>query len=156
MVFEEEFRVQAPVERVWEFLLDVGQVAGCVPGCVSARRLDAPGRFRVEIAVRVGFIAATFTVRVELTEQRPPTYLASVAYGEERGLGSTLTQRNELSLIGEPDGGTRVRFRTDVNVLGRLGKLGQGLMRETARRMVAEFATCLRTRLEAEAVEPTA
>ncbi|MBI4013395.1 MAG: SRPBCC family protein [Candidatus Rokubacteria bacterium] len=156
MVFDEEFEVRADIERVWTFLLDVDRVARCVPGCQGAEPLGEPGTYRARIAVRLGPVAAAFALKVRITEERRPVYLASTVEGHEGGAASTLTQRNELTLAALADGGTRVRFHTEVNVLGRLGKFGAGLLRQTARGMAEEFAARVRARLESVTESPTA
>jgi carbon monoxide dehydrogenase subunit G len=47
------------------------------------------------------------------------------------------------------DGSTKVAYKSDVMVVGRLAKFGFGMMKKKAQSMGAEFAQALKERLEA-------
>ena len=68
MEFENRFAVDAPVERVWETVLDVERVAPCVPG---AEVLDRTGedRYRVGIRIKLGPIVQQYRGDVEIVER---------------------------------------------------------------------------------------
>ena len=84
MKIEETFRVAAPLERVWRVITDPEQVGPCIPGCQGIE-VTGPTTYRASIKVAIGPIKTTFNVDVELVEERPPNYAASVTRGEEGG-----------------------------------------------------------------------
>ena len=53
MKLEQSFDVRAPVERVWETLVDVERVAPCLPGAEITEAGD-DGTYRGTFSVRLG------------------------------------------------------------------------------------------------------
>ena len=146
-LFEEEFTVGAPPDAVWDFLLDPTRVAPCLPGCESLEVEDAT-TYRVRLTVKVGFLSTTQSLRVELVELDRPRHLVSRARGEDRKLASQVEVRNTLDLAPAPPDGTVVRYRSDVRVLGRLGSIGDAVMKVKARELAGDFAARVRAALE--------
>src|SRR4029450_13930377 len=109
-LFEEEFTVSAAPEAVWDLLLDPKRVARCLPGCESVE-VEGATIYRVRLTVKVGFLATTQSLRVELVELDRPRHLVSLARGEDRKLASQVEVRNTLDLApaasGAPPGGYR-------------------------------------------------
>jgi hypothetical protein len=89
-------------------------------------------------------------VDVELTEEQPPHYAASVSRGEEGGRASTVTAQNILKLAPNEGGGTEVYYSSEFSVVGRLGKFGLGIMAKKAKALGEEFAKAFRERVEAK------
>lgn len=149
MRIEESFVVAAPVERVWAFITDPARIGPCIPGCQGID-VTGPDTYRAAVRVAVGPIKTTFNLSVEVTEERPPAYAASITRGEEGSRASTLTAHNVLALAAVDDG-TEVRLGSEVSVVGRLGNFGLGVMKKKARALAGDFATALRARVEESA-----
>ncbi len=152
-VFEQVFRVSAPIDRVWEFLLDVERLAPCIPGCDRIERIDDTSFFIV-VAARVGIVQARFKLRVTMTEKQPPHHLSSVAKGEDSMLGSSVEMQNRLDLEAVGPDETEVRYRSEVTVLGRLGSIGFSVMKEKVRRQGEEFAANVKRQLASASASP--
>ena len=146
-VFEAEFTVNATTDAVWDFLLDPKRVAPCLPGCESLEVEDAT-TYRVRLAVKVGFLSTTQSLRVEIIEADRPRHLVSVGRGEDRKLASHIEVRNTLDLAPASAGATLVRYRSEVRVLGRLGSVGDAVMKVKAKQLAAEFAANVRAAIE--------
>ncbi len=145
---EETFRVAAPIERVWRVITDPEQVGPCIPGCQEIE-VTGPTTYRASVKLAIGPIKTTFNVDVELTDERPPSYAATVTRGEEGGRASTLTARSELCLAAVDGGATEVTYRSDISLAGRLGKYGLGIMKKKAKTYGEQFAVAFRERAEA-------
>ena len=150
MKIEETFTVNAPINRVWEFMMDPDQMAPCVPGCSDVEVLGH-NKYRASVKVAVGPIKTSFKVSVELTEQDAPTYAASVTRGEEGGKASMLTANSELRLTSVNNDETEVYYLSEVSLVGRLGKFGLGIMKKKARAIGEEFAASLKAQIETPA-----
>ena len=142
-LFEEEFTVEAAPETVWDFLLDPQRVAPCLPGCESVE-IESATTYKVRLTVKVGFLSTTQNLKVELVESDRPRHLVSVARGEDRKLASQVEVRNTLDLTPASPGATLVRYRSDVRVLGRLGSVGDAVMKVKAKQVAADFAANVR------------
>jgi carbon monoxide dehydrogenase subunit G len=145
-LFEEEFTVEAAPDTVWDFLLDPQRVAPCLPGCESVE-IESATTYRVRLTVKVGFLSTTQNLKVDLVESDRPRHLVSVARGEDRKLASQVEVRNTLDLS-PAVAGTRVRYRSDVRVLGRLGSVGDAVMKVKARQLAGDFAANVRRAIE--------
>ena len=150
MIFEDRFTVQAPVEKVWAFLRDPQQVAPCIPGTESIEVID-DRHYHVVAGARVGFLSVSFAMNVTVTEIEEPVRLVSVAEGMDARIKERMKLRSTLTL--EPRGAeaTDVSYSIDLNVFGKLASLGFAVIKGKAGQMAADFATCVRTRLEAAA-----
>jgi len=146
-VFEEEFTVSAAPDTVWDFLLDPTRVAPCLPGCESVELEDAT-TYKVRLTVKVGFLSTTQSLKIELVELDRPRHLVSVARGDDRKLASQVEVRNTLDLAPAGPGATAVRYRSEVRVLGRLGSVGDAVMKVKAKQLAGNFAANVRAAIE--------
>jgi len=147
MLIEETFSVKAPIKKVWDFLLDANQLASCVPGCEGVEALDEK-TYLTTVKAKVGPISARFKIRLTITEKDPPYRLLTTGKGEDSKMASSLVSRNEIRLNSLAEGGTEIHYRSDVSVLGTLGKFGEGIMRKKAKDMGEQFVSALRTKIE--------
>jgi carbon monoxide dehydrogenase subunit G len=143
-IFDEEFTVDATPDAVWVFLLDPRRVAPCLPGCEGVEVEDAR-TYRARITVRVGFLSTTQNLRVEIVESDRPRRLVSVGRGEDRKLASHVEVHTTLDLEPTVAGGTLLRYHSDVRVLGRLGSVGDAVMKVKVKQLTGEFAANLRS-----------
>jgi carbon monoxide dehydrogenase subunit G len=137
--FEERFTVNASPEAVWAFLLDPKRLAPCIPGCDDLEVVD-DRIYRLRLAVKVGFLSTRQDVRMEIVERDPPRRLVSEGRGEDSRLGSRIELRNTLELAPAADGATTVAYASDVTVLGRLGSIGDAVMKVKAKELAGVFA----------------
>jgi uncharacterized protein len=150
VIFEDRFTVRAPVERVWAFLRDPQQVAQCIPGTESIEVID-DRHYRVVAGARVSFLSVSFAMNVTVTEIEEPIRLVSLAEGMDARIKERVKLRSTLAL--EPRGAeaTDVSYAIDLTIFGKLASLGFAVIKGKAGQMAADFATCIRTRLEAAA-----
>ena len=148
MIIEDSFEVAAPQAVVWSAITDPAVMAPCIPGCEAIETLD-DRNFRAQVKVKVGPIAANFVVEVAITEMVEPARIDSTTKGEEGSRASTLTAENwvRLEQIGESH--TRVRYGSEVQLVGRLGRYGLGMMKKKAESLGQEFAKTFSDRVTA-------
>lgn len=139
--------LRAPPERIWHTLLDVDQLAACLPGLSDVQQLD-DRTFQGVVRASVGPIAGAFALTARITESDPPRALQVQAAGVDSVTSSTLTQTVALAL--EPAGAdaTTLSYRATVDIRGRLALLGDLVLRATAAAMLDEFVRRLRARVE--------
>jgi uncharacterized protein len=140
MKLENEFSVDAPLDRTWETLLDIPRVAGCLPGA----RLEAGGAdgvYRGEIQLKLGPMTLAYKGTARLAEVDVDEHSATIeARAKELKGSGTATARIRNQLIPGENGSTRVRVETDLGVTGRPAQFGRGIMEDVASRMLADFA----------------
>ena len=147
MKFENSFDVHAPIQDVWNALLDVERVAPCMPG---AEVLEHAGddSYKVGIKVKVGPISMLYRGQVEIVERDEPARQATLhaRAKEARGQG-TAEARIHMSLVEQPEG-THTTMETEMNLSGRAAAMGRGVISDVAERLVEEFAGNLARMLE--------
>jgi carbon monoxide dehydrogenase subunit G len=149
VLIEQKFAVRAPVQKVWDFLLDVPGMSLCVPGAAQVEALDN-GSYRGTLTAKLGPISASFSGKMTITEMNPPYYLASRGEGTDKRTASRATTRMTMRLQEIDQSQTEVTVSAEVSMAGRLGRFGHGIMQEQARLLTEEFAACARARLETD------
>jgi carbon monoxide dehydrogenase subunit G len=146
----ETFQVQAPIERVWEFVLDPHNVAACMPGASLEQVVDEK-TFIGNIKVKVGAVMAAYKGRVELTEIDAASYTVKMkAEGTESG-GGTARGTMLSKLLTLPDGRTEVVAEASVDLTGRIMQVGRGMIQGVSKQLFQQFVKSARAQLEAEA-----
>jgi carbon monoxide dehydrogenase subunit G len=138
--------IAAPIEKVWDFLMDPNQVGPCMPGFQAVEVID-PQTFKVRVAVGIAAVKATFTMDVRMVDLDPPTRAMAKAHGMAPGSAVDITSAMSLREAGA--GTTMMQWSADVVVSGTLASLGARLLTSTAQKMTAQFFTCLQRKLEA-------
>jgi carbon monoxide dehydrogenase subunit G len=143
MKLEQSFEVKAPIDRVWSVLIDLEQVAPCLPGAAITER-DDEGTYHGTFQVKLGPTTASYRGQIRLQEVDESTHTATLkAHGsDKRGQGgANATIVNKLV---ETDDGTRVDAVTDLTITGRLARFGRGgMIQDVSNRLMRDFADCL-------------
>lgn len=137
MEIEKSLSLAAPVDRVWELLLNPTVMAGCVPGVHAVQEINST-EYVCDIKVKISFISANFKVRNTILETRPPNYLRWEGTGEDSAVASSMKQNGEMFLTPRPDG-SELRVKVRADVFGRLGSFGLSVMKTKADRLWEEF-----------------
>jgi carbon monoxide dehydrogenase subunit G len=133
----------APVERVWNLLMDAEAVGACLPGCQGLKPAG-DDRYEVELGVAVAAISGNFRGTVALTEKVPPTSYKLIVEGSGR---QGFVKGTALVAL-TPDGDrTRVQVTTEAEVGGLMARLGQRLLEGVAKATMDRFYGCLAGKL---------
>ncbi|HEX6046579.1 MAG TPA: SRPBCC family protein [Pyrinomonadaceae bacterium] len=151
----ERFEVQAPVERVWKYLIDPESVVQCLPGAELLEKQD-DRNFLGAIKVKVGPLSMSYKGKASFTEVNEEAHTVRMV-GEAREVGgSGSTKVTMVSSVTALDGGgSQVSVDSEINLVGRIVQFGRGMIEEVSRQMFRQFATCVKGRLEV-AEEPQA
>lgn len=131
-----EAQLQAPVERVWEAILDPAVLVRTIPGC---ERLETTGEHTYAMTVTVGVAAVrgTYTGACALSDLRPHESLVLTASGA--GSPGTIEAEVAVTLSGNGDGTTTVRYDADAVAGGMIGGVGQRMLTSVSKRLAGEF-----------------
>jgi carbon monoxide dehydrogenase subunit G len=149
MKLEHSFEVAAPLERVWARLIDVEQVAPCLPGAEITEAGD-DGTYHGTFSVRLGPTTAAYRGQLSLDEVDEAAHRVVMrASGQDkRGQGSA--KATILSSMSEQDGVTKVDVETDFTITGRLARFGRGgMIQDVSNRLLRDFSDCLQKSIEA-------
>jgi uncharacterized protein len=153
---EQSFEVRAPVERVWETLIDIERVAPCLPGA-EITEAGEDGTYRGSFSVRLGPTTAAYRGELEMEEvdESARRVVMRASGQDKRGQGSA--KATIVSTMREEGELTHVDVETDFTITGRLARFGRGgMIQDISNRLLKDFASCLQERIEAPpAAEPT-
>ncbi len=146
----ETFQVQAPVEKVWHYLIDPRQVVECLPGA-ELTEVQGDQTYLGKIKVKVGPVTAGYNGRAQLTEVNEAEHLVRMTgEGREAG-GAGSAKMNMVSrIVALPAGGCEVRVEADVDVAGKIMQFGRGMIDSVSKQLFRQFAECTRARLETQ------
>jgi uncharacterized protein len=142
MKLEQSFEVQAPIDQVWEALIDLERVAPCLPGATITDRAD-DGTYHGEFKVKLGPTTAAYRGTVRIDEADGSAHRATMrAKGtDKRGQGGA-----SATIVN-----TRVTAVTDFSITGRLARFGRpGMIEDVSNRLLRDFAACLQGALTTE------
>jgi carbon monoxide dehydrogenase subunit G len=154
---EEKFEVQAPVERVWQYLTDPKRVVACLPGAEVLEQKDDQ-TFLGAIKVKVGPMSMSYKGQAKFTEKNEETHQVRMVGDAREVTGSGSTKVSMLStVVPLANGGSEVSVNADVELAGKIVQFGRGMVEEVSRQMFRQFSTCVKQHLEvAEDPHPTA
>jgi carbon monoxide dehydrogenase subunit G len=156
MKLEHSFNVTAPLDRVWTRLIDVEQVAPCLPGAEITEAGD-DGTYRGTFSVRLGPTTAAYRGELSLAEVDESAHRVVMrASGQDkRGQGSA--KASIVSTMSELAGVTTVEVETDLTITGRLARFGRGgMIHDVSNRLLRDFSDCLQRSIEGGAPGPEA
>jgi carbon monoxide dehydrogenase subunit G len=147
IALNQTFHVKAPVDQVWEFLLDPYQVVTCMPGA-ALYDVEGENTFLGNIKVKVGPITTIYKGRVRFTRvDHDGHHIEMTAEGVDTSGGNasgTMTSRLEPG----PDGGTTVFAEANAEITGKVMQFGRGMIQGISEQMFKQFAASVQERLE--------
>jgi carbon-monoxide dehydrogenase small subunit len=139
-VLDQRFTLPHPPAKVFAMFDDIAAIAACLPG-VSLTAPPRPERVEGMIRVRLGPIAAAFEGAARVA--RDPATLSGCIVGIGTDQRSHSATQGEIRYHLVPlDGGaaTAVELSIGYTLTGMLAQFGRpGLVRDLARRLIAEF-----------------
>jgi uncharacterized protein len=137
-----EITVGAPREAVFNALKNAPFFASCVEGVRDLKALDAT-HYDAVIDTNVAYMRFSFKVSIELTRLSPPDEIDAKIAGAPLGMVGRLTATSSTRLT-EASGQTIVSYAIDATLTGKLGSLGQPVLRAKAKEMEKQFTERLR------------
>ena len=147
MLIEGKFTMKAPIQQVWDFLLEPGTLASCIPGAEKMEPVDDK-TWEGVVKQKVGPISVKLGFTQTLTEVDPPKHVKAVGRGSAVGGAGTFTQETIVDLKEIAGGEVEVAYRSNVSMVGRLATFGERIMRAKVNKVGKEFTDNLQEKLE--------
>jgi carbon monoxide dehydrogenase subunit G len=150
MKLEHSFQVNAPLETVWDRLIDVQKVAPCLPGAEITEAGD-DGSYRGTFSVRLGPTTAVYRgeLAMDQVDEAAHRVVMRASGQDKRGQGSA--KASIVSRLAEAEGVTTVEVETDFTITGRLARFGRGgMIQDVSNRLLRDFSDCLQKSIEGQ------
>lgn len=143
---QDQFLVRAPIDDVWEFLMNPRLVVPCMPGA-HLNEVESERAFTGSIQVAAGPFKAIYRGRVEFTEvDETERRVRMTAEGHERGSGAARGWM--VSSLSEVADGTEVFVDVSVEGTSKLMSRGLHLGQNVAHELFEQFVARLKEQLE--------
>jgi carbon monoxide dehydrogenase subunit G len=134
MILKNEFTVGFGIEAVWAHMIDLANMADCLPGA-TIEEFEPPNVYKGAIRVRIGPMTVDYKGQATLVDI------------DEQG-SAVATLRSRLEATAE---GTRVVTETDLQITGPQAQFGKGVLEDVGSRVLDEFSKRLEAKISAEA-----
>jgi carbon monoxide dehydrogenase subunit G len=142
MKFTGDISVPAPRDAVYAKVRDARFFASCVEGVRDLNEID-PDHYTAVLDTKVAYLKFKFNVAVEVTRADPPNEIEAKIEGTPLGIVGRLTARS-LTRLEEENGGTKISYEIEAALTGKLGSLGQPVLRSKAKELERQFAERMR------------
>ena len=147
MIIEGKFTLRAPVQLLWDTLLDPETLRSCIPGAEKIDRLDEK-TYDCVIKQKVGPISVRFKFINTLSKIEPPNHVEMEGEGEDIGKAGRFTQKTTIDLIEQQGDEVEISYQCNANIVGKLAMFGERILKTKAKKLEAEFTTALKEKLE--------
>jgi carbon monoxide dehydrogenase subunit G len=146
MELDSSFKVNAPIDGVWETLMDVERVATAVPGADLTAKLSDTS-YQGVVKVKVGPLSMQYRGQIELVSRDDTTHTA-IFKGKAQEKGGQGTAEGTATMSLTEDGGlTTGVVHGDIALSGKAAAMGKGVINTVAQQIMKIFASNLQTML---------
>jgi len=146
MKFTGDISVPAPREAVYAKVRDARFFASCVEGVRDLNEIDSD-HYTAVLDTKVAYLKFKFNVAVEVVRADPPHEIEAKIEGTPLGIVGRLTA-SSVTRLAEENGGTKISYEIEAALTGKLGSLGQPVLRSKAKEMERQFAARMQAAFE--------
>jgi len=147
MILEGKLLLTAPIQKLWDSLLEPETLRACIPGAEKIEQMDDK-TYDCQIKQKVGPISVRFKFTTLLTKIDAPNHIEMQGEGEDIGKAGRFSQKTNIDLRETEDGRVEISYQCDAKIVGRLAMFGDRIMKAKAKSLEAEFTEALKARLE--------
>lgn len=139
MEFTNTFQVEAPIAEVWKLLLDVEQIAPCMPGAQVIEQ-TADDAYKIAVKVKVGPMTMNYKGDIEIVEKDEAAHRATMQAKAKEARGQGTASADIVMSLSEQAGGTQASIVTSMKISGKAAAMGQGVIKDVAGTLTDTFA----------------
>ena len=124
--------LEAPVDKVWSFLMDPTAIAKVLPGCERLEEVE-PDKFQATLQIGVAAVKGTYSGAVQMLDKTPPHSYRMLIDGS----GAPGFVKGEATVTLTPqDGQTMLSYDADAQVGGLIASVGQRIVGGAAKLII--------------------
>lgn len=139
MQLESTFSVVAPIGKVWDTLLDVERVAGCLPGAEVLAKLSDDA-YKVGMKVKLGPVTLQYKGQLNVIERDADQHRAVLQGQAQETRGQGTAQATVTLRLSETDGTTTGTVSADLTLSGKAAAMGKSIIGSVTDQMMTLFA----------------
>jgi carbon monoxide dehydrogenase subunit G len=124
--------LDAPVEKVWAFLMDPQAIAKVIPGCETLQEVE-PDKYQATLKLGIAAVKGTYNGSVQLLDKTPPTHYRLRLDGSGT---PGFVKGDALVDLAAQDQQTVLTYEADTQVGGLIANVGQRMISGVARLII--------------------
>ena len=141
-----EIKVKAQRAAVFDALCDARFFASCIDGVRELTQIDEK-RYAAVLETRVAYLQFKFKITVQLVRVEAPSLIEAKIEGAPLGMVGHLTAAT-VTTLAEAGDETVISYTMDMALTGKLGAVGQPVLKSKAREMEKQFTKNLEAAFE--------
>lgn len=146
MQLEGNYAFRAPVEAVWDALMDPGVLAQALPGGEQMVQVGE-NEYQAVMNVRVGPVQGRFEGRIELSDIVAPEHYRMKVSGQ--GAPGFVSGEGTLQLAPDGAAGATLTYAGDVQIGGKIAGISQRLVESSAKSLTRQGLQALDKQIQA-------
>jgi carbon monoxide dehydrogenase subunit G len=142
MKFSGDIAIPASREAAFARLGNPHFFASCIEGLRDLTEIDS-SHYTAVMETRIAYLKFKFDIAVEVLRLDPPNEIEAKIEGTPAGIVGRLSARS-FARVAEENGAARVSYEVEAALTGKLGSLGQPVLRAKVKEMEREFAKRIR------------
>ena len=147
MLMEGKVILKAPIQKIWDTLLEPETLLSCIPGAEKIERIDEK-TYDCVVKQKVGPISVKFKFKSMITKMESPTHIEVEGEGEDIAKVGHFVQKSVVSLREISPSEVELSYRIDATIVGKLAMFGDRMIRAKAKKVEEEFTEALQERLK--------
>lgn len=139
MELDSSFTVVAPIESVWDVLMDFDRVAASVPGAEILNKLSDEA-FQVGMKVKLGPVTLQYKGLVNVQEINQPEHRAVFGGKAQETRGQGTIDGSATLTLSEADGTTTGLVHAELSLSGKAATMGKSVINSVTQQMMGLFA----------------
>ncbi len=123
---------------MFKALSDAPFFASCIEGVRDLKQIDAT-HYDAVLETRIAYMRFNFKVAVEMSRISPSTEIEAKVEGTPLGMVGRLTATATTNLT-EAGSQTTIRYSIDATLTGKLGSMGEPVLKAKAKDMEKQFS----------------
>ena len=132
MKMQGTYTLDAPMEKVWTFLMDPQEIAKVIPGCETLKEV-APDKYQATMKLGIAAIKGTYNGSVQLLDKTPPTRYRMLIDGS--GTPGFVKGEATVDLAAQGQQ-TVLTYDSDIQVGGLIANVGQRMISGVAKLII--------------------
>jgi uncharacterized protein len=139
VTIHERFELDAPPERVWEYLIDPTRIVVCLPGAELLGQEDER-TYQGAMKVSVGAITVSYKGKVVFDEiNEAERFVRMTGRGREKAGSGTASMTMESRVTALDGGRSEVTVDAQVKLAGKIVRFGRGMIDTISAEIFREF-----------------
>ncbi len=145
---DKTFRIERPINEVWEFLSDPHKIVTCVPGAQLTETVDEKN-YKGTVSMKIGPVVSSFKGQITMEELDHETYTMKILGKgvDTKGKGSANMVLSG-KLIDNGDQSTEVTNDMEISITGKLAQFGSRMIMDVSDQVFKQFVSNFRSQLE--------